>query len=83
MTGLKLATRDVTGTHSFTVEDLDPGLPAGALARSLVSEMQLPADVPWALRSDTTSVFLDDDVAIGDQVEPDDSLTVTPRSHLA
>jgi hypothetical protein len=44
--------------------------------------MSLPSDVPWALRDDATSAFLDDGVAIGDQIRTHARLTVTPKTHL-
>jgi hypothetical protein len=72
---------DVTGTHVVEATDVQRNLPAGAIARSLASKMALPDDVPWALRSQT-SVQLDDDVAIGDQIDTDTEITIFPRTHL-
>ena len=73
---------DVTGTHHLEVSDIQGTLPAGAVARTLASRMALPADVPWALRDETTSAFLEDDLAIGDQVGTDARITITPKAHL-
>jgi hypothetical protein len=74
---------DVTGTQVLEASEVQKSLPAGAVARSIASRMALPDDVPWALRSDATSARLLDDVAIGDQVEQDEALTIFPSTHLA
>ena len=79
---LSFEVTDVTGTHTVVASDVQPSLPAGAVANALANRMSLPADVPWALRDDRTSVFLDDSLAIGDQIETDARLTVTPKTHL-
>ena len=73
---------DVTGVHEIEVDDLQPNLPAGAVAQALASRMSLPADVPWTIRDQATSVYLDDEVAIGKQVNSDATLTITPKTHL-
>jgi hypothetical protein len=79
---LEFEVTDVTGTHTVVAKDVQPSLPAGAVASALANRMSLPSDVPWALRDDATSVFLDDSVAIGDQIATDTRLTVTPKTHL-
>ena len=79
---LRFTATDVTGTHTVEATDVQRALPASAVARSIASKMALPDDVPWALRSDRTSVYLDDDVAIGDQIETDTPITIFPRTHL-
>jgi hypothetical protein len=72
---------DVTGTNVVEATGVQPSLPAGAIARSLASKMDLPGDVPWGLRSQS-SVHLDEDVAIGDQIETGSQITIFPRTHL-
>jgi len=79
---LNFRATDVTGMHAVEVTEVPRDLPAGAVARSLAARMSLPDDVPWALRSDSSSAYLTDDVAIGDQIETDTDVTVFPRSHL-
>jgi len=79
---LEFEVTDVTGTHSVVAKDVEPTLPAGAVASALASRMSLPSDVPWALRDDRSSAFLDDSVAIGDQIQTNARLTVFPKSHL-
>lgn len=79
---LRFTATDVTGTLTIDASEVDRSLPAGAVARSVASRMSLPADVPWALRSDVSSAQLADDVAIGDQIDTDSSLTIFPRTHL-
>jgi len=81
---LSFQATDVTGTHSVAVSDVQRALPAGAVAQSLASMMNLPQNVPWALRDDSTGAFLEDAVPIGQQIgqEAEAKLTVTPRTHL-
>ncbi len=73
---------DVTGNTSWLTTDIQRELPAGAAARTLAARMQLPDNVPYALRNDSTSVYLDEALPIGDQVDADTTLTITPKSHL-
>jgi hypothetical protein len=61
--------------------ELQPSVPAGAVAQTLAEQMEMPSDVPWALRDDR-GAFLDDDRQIGDQVESDARVTLTPKTHL-
>ena|SRR5438128_2041643 len=81
---LRFRARDVTGTHDITVEDVQRGTPAGAVAQSLAARMDLPSDIPWSLRSDRTGAWLRDDVALGEQINGDAEarLTLTPKTHL-
>ena len=79
---IRFTATDVTGTHTVEVTDVEPSLPAGAIARSIASRIGLPDDVPLALRSDSSSAYLEDDVAIGDQIESDTNITIFPRTHL-
>ena len=73
---------DVTGTLSLEKEGVQGSLPASAVASSVASEMQLPENVPWGLRNDDTSEFLDDTKPIGEQIESGSIVTVTPKTHL-
>ena len=73
---------DVTGSFSLVASEVEKSLPVGAVAAALASKMRLPNDVPWALRDDTTSVFLEDSLPIGDQILPDAHVTITPKTHL-
>ncbi len=73
---------DVTGTISLDKENIQGSLPVSAVASSLASEMQLPENVPWGLRDDQTSEFLDDQKPINEQIESGASVTVTPKTHL-
>ena len=81
---LRFEAADVTGTHRVTVDDVESGLPAGAVAQALASRMCLPENVPWGLRDDSNSALLDDEKSIGEQVDIDTDvkLTVTPKTHL-
>ncbi len=81
-TPFQFTATDVTGHTSLLTTDIQPELPAGAAARTLAARMLLPANVPYTLRNDATSVYLDETLPIGDQVEIDTTLTITPKSHL-
>jgi len=72
---------NVTSTRSMDVE-VERDLPAEDVTRSIASLMALPTDVPWALRDDGSSVYIDPSRPIGDQVEPGARVTVTPKTHL-
>ena len=79
---LRFFASDVTGTHTLSPSDVDESSPAGTVAAALASQMQLPENVPWALRDDSSSVYLDDAVPIGEQLEPGAQVTITPKAHL-
>jgi hypothetical protein len=80
-TPLRFSATDVTGTVEMEVADLQGSVPAGAVAQTLARRMELPTDVPWALRSDS-GAFLDDERQIGEQIEADAKVTLTPKTHL-
>jgi hypothetical protein len=73
---------DVTGTQTVVASDVQRALPAGAVARSLAAWMKLPDNVPWSLRDESTSAFLDEERPIGEQIQPGAKVTVTPKTHL-
>ena len=76
----RLRAIDVTGTLEMEA-DLQPTVPAGAAARTLAQRMELPTDVPWALRDDR-GAFLDDERQLGEQLETGARVTLTPKTHL-
>lgn len=73
---------DITSTVTIEARDIQSGAPASAVAKSLATSMRLPENVPYGLRNDFTSEFLDDFRPIGDQIEQDTSVTVVPKTHL-
>ena len=73
---------DITGTHVSEVTDVDPGVSVAIAAKSLAARMELPANVPWALRDDRTGNYLDDQRSLGEQIESDAQLTMVPKTHL-
>ena len=79
---LDLEAADVTGTQTVAARGVQYSALAGSVARALAASMRLPENVPWALRDDATSAFLDDDRPIGAQVAPNAKVTVTPKTHL-
>ena len=76
----RLRATDVTGSLEIEA-DLQPSVPAGAVAQTLAQRMELPTDVPWALRDDR-GAFLDDERQIGEQIEANAKVTLTPKTHL-
>lgn len=81
--GFRFEVADVTGTHFLDASDIRRDIPAGAVAMALAARMELPQG-PWALRDDRTGNYLDDQRAIGEQIESESNarLTLTPKSHL-
>jgi hypothetical protein len=73
---------NVTGTQEIPLE-LGRDLSVQSVTDSIRHRMSLPDDVSWSLRNDGSSAYLDDNLPIGDQVEPGDHLTITPKTHLA
>ena len=78
---LDFTANDVTGSTMVEVSDVQGSVPASAVAAALADEMELPDNVPWSLR-DSRSRVLDDQMPIADQIEPGETLTVTPKAHL-
>ena len=76
----RLRATDVT--NSLEIEaDFQASVPAGAAARALAERMELPTDVPWALRDDR-GAFLDDERQLGEQLQSEARVTLTPKTHL-
>jgi hypothetical protein len=73
---------DVTGTQRLLAQDVERDMPTEAVTRALAARMRLPDNVPWALRLDETSAFLDDQRPIGEQLSPGAHVTVVPKTHL-
>jgi len=78
---LSFEATDVTGMKTLPI-DVQSALPADAVAQSIANLMALPGDVPWALRENLSSAYLDGGTAIGDQIAPGAKVTVTPKTHL-
>ena len=73
---------DVTGSQTVVASEVPPSISAGAVALALADRMSLPTDVPWTLRDERSAAFLDENVAIGDQIGDEARLTITPKTHL-
>ena len=78
---LQIFASNVTGTHELP-SNVSHNLTAGDVTDTIMSLMSLPADVPWALRDDGSSAYLDSERPIGDQIEPGARVTITPKTHL-
>jgi len=79
---LTLEATDVTGTHTLQLNGVQESVPAGALAQAIAARMELPQNVPWALRDDATGAFLEEARPIGDQIASQSKVTITPKAHL-
>jgi hypothetical protein len=79
---LSFEATDVTGMHQVVASDVQRSLPAGAVAKALAVRMSLPDNVPWTLREDSTSAFLNEDKPIGDQIKEGAKVTLSPKTHL-
>ncbi len=80
---VRLRATDVTEMLEIEAE-LPRNVPAAAVAQTLAQRLELPADVPWALR-DERGTFLEDEREIGEQLpaaETEARVTLTPRTHL-
>jgi len=71
---------NITGTRELPLE-VRRNSSVGDVTRSIADLMALPYDVAWSLRADRGQ-FLDEDAKIGDLLEPDSHVTITPRTHL-
>ena len=78
---LNFEVRNITGTQKIPVES-PAQLSVRIVTESISHEMALPEGVPWSLRDDSSSAYLDEDAAIGDQIQPGTRVTVVPRTHL-
>ena len=79
---LRFHASDITGTQVSEVSDIDPGVSVALAAKSLAARMELPANVPWALRDDRSGNYLDDQRSLGGQIESGAQLTMVPKTHL-
>ena len=78
---LRFQAANVTGTQEIPIE-VGGSLSVKAVTESVAARMALPSDVPWTLRDDGSSAYLDEDRPIGDQIRPGAHLTITPKTHL-
>ncbi len=77
---LSFRASNVTGTRELPL-DVRRDLSVGDVTSSLVEMMLLPDDVTWALRADRGE-FLEESRSIGEVLDPDAHVTLTPRTHL-
>jgi hypothetical protein len=73
---------NVTGTREIPVE-YGRGVSVKSVTESIAHRMALPDDVTWSLRNDGSSDYLDEKSRIGDEIEPGDHVTITPKTHFA
>ena len=78
---LRFHAGNVTGSQEVPFE-VASGMNVASVADAIAHRMALPSDVPWSLRDDGSSVYLDDGRPIGDQIRPGSHLTIVPKTHL-
>ena len=79
---LAFVARDVTGLRRLEFDSIDGHRPAGEVAMSVASAMDLPTNVPWSLRDQKRARMLEQETPLGGQIETGSELVVIPRSHL-
>ena len=70
----------VTGSEAIEVQ-FQRSTPVDAVTASLAEMLAMPTDIPWGLRNDRSSAYLDNR-PIGDQIEPGAAVSLTPKTHL-
>jgi hypothetical protein len=81
-TTLNFQAYDVTGSFSVDVKDIQGAIPVSTMAATVATMLHLPENVPYALRDDFSSQYLDDAMPIGDAIKSGARLTITPKTHL-
>jgi hypothetical protein len=79
---LRFSAIDVTGTHELEFEGVDGHRLTGDVALTVAEAMDLPTNVPWALRDEGTARMLEEDVPVGRQLRTGSKVVVIPKSHL-
>src|SRR5262245_6472842 len=79
---LDFTATDVTGSNFMEFRSIDGYRFTEDVASSVAEAMELPTNVPWALRDDESARMLQDDRPIGSQIRPKAKLIVIPKSHL-
>ena len=77
---IRFRAHGVTGSEAIDVE-FQRSMPSAAVAESLAEMLAMPTDIPWGLRNDRSSAYLDDR-PIGEQIESDATVSLTPKTHL-
>ena len=79
---LSFSATDVTGMHTLDFDGVDGHRLTSDVAMSVAELMELPTNVPYALRDDTSARRLAEDTALGSQINPGAKLVVIPKAHL-
>jgi hypothetical protein len=79
---LAFVATDVTGLRRLEFNSIDGHRPAGEVAMSVASAMDLPTNVPWSLRDQNRARMLDQETPLGGQIDTGSELVIIPRSHL-
>ena len=79
---IRFRATNVVGDEAIEVS-FDRRLRVGDVIPVLADRMMLSATAPaYALRSERLGRYLEDEKSIGDQVEEDEEVTLTPKTHL-
>ena len=79
---LSFSATDVTGMHTLDFDGVDGHRLSSDVAMSVAEMMELPTNVPYALRDDTSARMLVEDTPLGSQINPGAKLVVIPKAHL-
>jgi hypothetical protein len=79
---LSFSATDVTGMHILDFDGVDGHRSSSDVAMSVAEMMDLPTNVPYALRDDQSARMLAEDRPLGSQINPGAKLVVIPKAHL-
>ena len=81
---LRFRVRDVTDSLELEVADIQRGTTVSSVAQAMASRMELPGEVTYALRDERSGHWLQDDLALDEQLEDeaDVTLRLTPKARL-
>src|SRR5437660_10284218 len=80
---LTFVASNVAGMHELEFDRVDGHRLVSDVALTVAGAMDLPTNLPWALRDDESARMLDDERPLGSQVRrPGSKLVVIPKSHL-
>ena len=79
---LSFTVTDVTGLKRFEFDDVDGHRTVSDVASSVAVAMDLPSELPYALRDEQRARMLQQEEPLGQQIDTSADLVVIPRSHL-
>ncbi len=80
---LAFSCTEVTGTREMDVSGIDGHRTVADVAASMAALLDLPRNVPWAMRDDSRARMLEADMPLGSQIPATGArLVCIPQSHL-